>query len=76
MKITLDNLDAEDLEVQTFVKFKSKKHKLKGKQSVTQLVSRVGNYADPDSKCENSFFLVIDCRVSKQISSCENCNDP
>ncbi len=39
MKIALNKLDAEDLEVQNFVKFKSKKHRLKGKQSVTQLVS-------------------------------------
>ena len=53
MKITLNKLDAEDLEVQNFVKFKSKRHKLKGKQSVTQLVSRIENYADPDAKFEN-----------------------
>ncbi len=39
MKIALNKLDAEDLEVQNFVKFKSKKRKLTGKQSVTQLVS-------------------------------------
>jgi RIO kinase 1 len=52
MKIALNNLDAEDLEVQNFVKFKSKKHKLKGKQSVTQLVSE--NPSDPNSKFENS----------------------
>ena len=54
MKITLNKLDAEDLEVQNFVKFKSKKHKLKGKQSVTQLVSRAENRSDPNSKFENS----------------------
>src|SRR6266508_5480436 len=53
-KITLNKLDAEDLEVQNFVKFKSKKHKLKGKQSVTQLVSRTENYSDTNSKFENS----------------------
>jgi RIO kinase 1 len=51
MKIALNKLDAEDLEVQTFVKFKSKQHKLKGKQSVTQLVS--DNSSDPNSKFEN-----------------------
>ena len=54
MKITLNNLDAEDLEVQTFVKFKSKKHRLTGKQTVTQLVSRTANHSDPNSKFENS----------------------
>ena len=53
MKIALNKLDAEDLEVQNFVKFRSKKHKLKGKQSVTQLVSRVEN-PDPNSKFENT----------------------
>jgi RIO kinase 1 len=53
MKITLNKLDAEDLEVQNSVKFKSKKHKLTGKQSVTQLVSRAEN-SDPNSKFENS----------------------
>jgi len=54
MKITLSKLNTEDLEVQNFVKFKSnKKHKLKGKQSVTQLISRAEN-ADPNSKFANS----------------------
>jgi len=52
MKITLNKVDAEDLEVQNFVKFRSKKHKLTGKQSVTQLVS--GDDSDPNSKFENS----------------------
>ena len=54
MKITLKALDAEDVDVQNFVKFKSKKRKLKGKQSVTQLVSRTENRSDPNSKFENS----------------------
>jgi len=54
MKISLNDLDAEDLEVQNFVKFKSRKHKLKGKQSITQLVSRTENSSDPFSKFENS----------------------
>ena len=54
MKIALNNLDAEDLEVQNFVKFRSKKHKLKGKQTVTQLVSRAENPSNPNSKFENS----------------------
>ena len=54
MKIALNKLDAEDLEVQDFVKFRSKKHKLKGKQSVTQLVSHAENDTGPNSKFENS----------------------
>jgi RIO kinase 1 len=53
MKISLAKLDAEDLDVQNFVKLKSKKHKLTGKQSVNQLVSRVKNGSDPDSKFAN-----------------------
>src|SRR5215217_4520911 len=53
MKIVLNKLDAEDLEIQNFIKFRSKKHKLTGKQSVTQLVSRA-EYPDPNSKFENS----------------------
>jgi RIO kinase 1 len=47
-------LDAEDLEVQNFVKFKSRKHKLTGKQSITQLVSHTVNESDPDAKFENA----------------------
>ncbi len=54
MKISLNNLDSEDLEWRKFEKFKSKKHRLKGKQSVNQLVSREENYSDPDAKFENS----------------------
>lgn len=46
MKINLNNLDSEDLEVQKFEKFKSKKHKLKGKQSVRQLISHEENSSD------------------------------
>jgi RIO kinase 1 len=53
MKITLNKLDADELEVQDFVKIKSKKHKLTGKQSVTQLISRAEN-SDPNSKFANS----------------------
>src|SRR5215216_5921660 len=52
MKIALNKVDVEDLEVQNFVKLKSRKHKLKGKQTVTQLVSR--NNSDPNSKFENA----------------------
>ncbi len=54
MKITLNQFDEEDLEVQNFVKFKSKKHKLKGKQTVTQLISRTENVSDPESKFKNA----------------------
>jgi len=54
MKISLNKLDEEDLETQSFVKFKSKQRKLTGKQSVSQLVSRTANYADPDAKFENA----------------------
>lgn len=54
MKIALNKLDVEDLEVQNFVKFRSKKHKLTGKQSITQLVARAENQSDPNSKFENS----------------------
>jgi RIO kinase 1 len=45
-------MDVEELETQNFVKFKSKKHKLTGKQSVTQL--RVENATDPNAKFTNS----------------------
>src|SRR5215210_8627492 len=54
MKVNLNNLDLEDFEIQKYEKFKSKKHKLKGKQSVKQLISREENITDPDSKFENS----------------------
>ena len=54
MKFALNKLDAEDLDIQNFVKIKnSKKHKLKGKQSATQLVSRAEN-SDPNLKFANS----------------------
>ena len=53
MKITLNKVDVEDLDVQNFVKFRSKKHKLTGKQSVTQLVSRAENASDPNLKFAN-----------------------
>lgn len=54
MKIVLSKADEEDVETQNFVKFKSNKRKLTGKQSVTQLVSRRENYTDPDAKFENA----------------------
>jgi RIO kinase 1 len=57
MKIILSNFDLEnleDFEVHTFEKLKRKKHKLKGKQSINQLISKAENHSDPDSKFENS----------------------
>src|SRR5215212_10061761 len=54
MKIALNKLETEDLEVQNYVKFRSKKRSLKGKQSVIQLVSHAENDSDPNSKFENS----------------------
>jgi RIO kinase 1 len=53
MKLNLNNLDSEDLEVRTFEKIKGKKHKLRGKQSVNRLVSLAGVKADADPKFEN-----------------------
>jgi RIO kinase 1 len=52
MKINLNTFDAEALEGQNFVKFKSKRHKLTGKQSVQQL--RAENSADPNLKFANA----------------------
>jgi len=54
MKINLNDVDAEDLESQNFVKFKSKKQRLTGKQSVSQLVSKSINESDPDAKFKNA----------------------
>jgi RIO kinase 1 len=53
MKIPLDKLDTDELQTQHFIKFRSKKHKLTGKQSVTQLVARTGDPSDPRSKFAN-----------------------
>jgi RIO kinase 1 len=53
MKITFNELDTEDLDAQKFIKFRSKKHLLKGRQTVTQLVSRAENPSDPFSKFAN-----------------------
>lgn len=53
MKIPLINLDAEEVELQNFVKIRSKKHKLTGKQSVRQLISRAEYDSDPNSKFAN-----------------------
>lgn len=48
MKITSADLDTESLETENFIKFKSKKNKLSGKQSVKQL--RRDDPIDPSSK--------------------------
>ena len=58
MKIALNKLDEEDLEEENFIKFKSKKHKLTGKQSVTQLVSQVEN-PDPKVKFANADLNIL-----------------
>ena len=50
MKIPLSKLDAEDLEAGNFVKLKSKKRKLSGKQTVTQLVSGPEQASNPNAK--------------------------
>ena len=52
MKISLNDLDVEEPEVQNFVKLRSKSHKLTGKQSVKQL--RAENASDPNSKFANA----------------------
>jgi RIO kinase 1 len=53
MKIALNKLD-EDTEDENFVKLKSKKQKLTGKQSVTQLVSTAAHESNADSRFENA----------------------
>jgi RIO kinase 1 len=53
MKIALNKLD-EDTEEENFVKLKSKKQKLTGKQSVTQLVSTAARESNADSRFENA----------------------
>jgi RIO kinase 1 len=52
MKITLDRVEAEDVEVQDFIKLRSKRHKLTGKQSVRQL--RAEDASDPNAKFMNA----------------------
>ena len=58
MKISLSNLDTENLDEDNFVKFKSKKRKLTGKQSVAQLVSQKEN-PDPKAKFANSDLNIL-----------------
>ena len=52
MKIPLNKIDAEGLEVLNFVKLRSKKRKLTGKQSVQQL--RAEDDSNPNSKFANA----------------------
>jgi RIO kinase 1 len=54
MKIPFNQLDAEDLDVPNFVKLRSKKHKLTGKQSVKQLISHAENDSNPNAKFTNA----------------------
>lgn len=53
MKISLNRVDLEELDVQNFVKFKSKKHRLTGKQTVQQLTSRAEPGSDPNARFAN-----------------------
>jgi RIO kinase 1 len=53
VKINPNNLDVDDLDVQGFAKIRSKRDKLKGKQTVPQLVSRTVDPSDPFSKFES-----------------------
>jgi RIO kinase 1 len=52
MKIHINKLDVDDLETQNFLKLRSKKHKLTGKQSVKQL--RAEDDSNPNAKFANS----------------------
>jgi RIO kinase 1 len=54
MKLTLNKLYEEDLEEENFVKLKSKRHKLSGRQSVAQLVSHTVNETNSDARFENA----------------------
>jgi len=58
MKIALNKLDEENLEEDNFIKFRSKKHKLTGRQSVTQLVSQAEN-PGPKAKFANADLNVL-----------------
>jgi RIO kinase 1 len=54
MKIHPNTLNSDDLEEQNFIKLKSKKHKLTGKPSVTQLISDTENASDPNAKFKSA----------------------
>src|SRR6266498_4669734 len=51
MKTPLNKLDSEELDPQNFIKFRRKKHRLTGKQSLQKLRSE--NSSDPDMKFTN-----------------------
>lgn len=53
MKIALNKFD-EDVDVQNFVKLRSKKHKLTGKQSVKQLIASTEEGTNPNAKFQNA----------------------
>jgi len=55
MKISRNRLDEEDLETENFIRFKNnKRHKLTGRQSVTQLVSHSEHEAASHIRFENA----------------------
>jgi RIO kinase 1 len=53
MKVNLNNLDSEEDDFEEFEKHKSRKRKLKGRQSVAQLVSKTENGAEPVTRFES-----------------------
>lgn len=53
MKYSSSKLDVDELESQHFVKIKTRKHRLTGKQSVKQLLSRDEHNPDPNAKFAN-----------------------
>lgn len=54
MKLPLNEFDLEESDTQNFVKIRSKKHKLTGKQSVRQLVSRAENDPHANARFTNA----------------------
>ncbi len=54
MKIIPNTLDVDELETQNFVKIGNKKHKLKGRQTVTQLIASGEKALNPNTKFENA----------------------
>lgn len=53
MKIPLNKLDPEEMDDQNFVKFRSKKHRLTGKQTVKQIVTAEEAF-DPHTRFSNT----------------------
>ena len=54
MKQSLNRFDVDELETENFIRFKSKKQRLTGRQSVTQLSAAPHNNADPDARFANA----------------------